>query len=119
MPCPWASLFRAATRFESRGRSECFSQIVIRHRNNLSEIAGEDTGQGLGMAMSIACSTLRDSRVRWIEKTQTQNKTGGNWGIGYNVYRSVREKQGIIVYRPRVLQTVTVLFHWSFMRTTS
>ena len=31
-----------------------------------------------------------------------------------NVYRSVREKQGIAVYRQRVLQTVTylcVLFH--------
>ena len=49
-------------RFESRGRSEFFSQI--RHRNALSEIAWEDAEQGLGMAMSIACSTLRDSRVR-------------------------------------------------------
>ena len=104
-----ASLFRAAMRFESRSRSECFSQVVTHHRNALSKIVGEDAEQGLGMAMSIACFTLRDSRVRWIEKAQTQNKTGGNWGIGYNVYRSVREKQGIVVYRQRVLQTVTSL----------
>ena len=37
--------------------------------------------------------------------------TGARHG---NVYRSVREKQGIAVYRQRVLQTVTylcVLFH--------
>ena len=30
-------------------------------------------------------------------------------GLGGNVYRSVREKQGIVVYRRRVLQTVTSL----------
>ena len=34
----------------------------------------------------LACSRLRDSRVRWIEEVQTirkckhENKTGGNWG---------------------------------------
>ena len=96
-------------RLESRGRKGCFSQIVIRHRNALSEIAGKDAEQGLGMAMSISCYTLRDCRVRWIEKAQTQNIKGGNWGTGYNFYRSVREKQGIVVYRQRVLQTVTSL----------
>ena len=94
-------------RSELRGRSEFFSQI--RHRNALSEIAWEDAEQGLSMAMFIACSTLRDSRVRCIEKAQTRNKTGGNWGTGNNIYRSVREKQGIVVYRQRVLQTVTSL----------
>ena len=30
-------------------------------------------------------------------------------GLGHNVYRSVIEKQGIVVYRQRVLQTVTSL----------
>ena len=37
-------------RFESRGPSEFFSQI--HHRTAFTEIAWEDTEQGLGMAMS-------------------------------------------------------------------
>ena len=53
--------------------------LQIRHRNALTEIAWQDTVQGLGG----------------------------------NVYRSVIEKQGIVVgivvYRQRVLQTVTSL----------
>ena len=51
----------------------------MRHRNALTEIAWEDTVQGLG----------------------------------HNVYRSVREKQGIVagiaVYQQRILQTVASL----------
>ena len=35
-----------------------------------------------------------------------RRRTGTRHG---NVYRSVREKQGIVVYRQRVLQTVTSL----------
>ena len=35
-----------------------------------------------------------------------RRRTGNRHG---NVYRSVREKQGIVVYRQRVLQTVTSL----------
>ena len=35
-------------------------------------------------------------------RRRTENRHG-------NVYRSVREKQGIVVYRQRVLQTVTSL----------
>ena len=69
--------FARLVRFGSRGPSEFFSQI--RHRNALTEIAWEDSVQGLG----------------------------------HNVYRSVIEKQGIVagivVYRQRVLQTVTSL----------
>ena len=32
------------------------------------------------MYLLIACSRLIDSRVRWIEKAQNENKTEGNWG---------------------------------------
>ena len=65
-------------RFGSRGPSEFFSQI--RHRNAFTEIAWEDAGQGLGMAMS----TLASEKNREL-------------------------LQGIVVYRQRVLQTVTSL----------
>ena len=41
-------------RFGSRGPNEFFSQI--RHRNAFTEIAWEDAGQGLGMAMSTLAS---------------------------------------------------------------
>ena len=51
----------------------------IRHRHAFNEIAWEDTEQGLGMAM-LAMSTLVSEK-----------------------------KQGIVVYRQRVLQTVTSL----------
>ena len=37
-----------------------------------------------------------------VGRRRTENRHG-------NVYRSVREKQGIVVYRQRVLQTVTSL----------
>ena len=30
----------------------------------------------------LACSRLRDSRARGIEKARTRRKTGGNWGEG-------------------------------------
>ena len=33
-----------------------------------------------GATFKVACSTLRDSRARWIEKAEHKNKTGGNWG---------------------------------------
>ena len=65
-------------RFGSPGPSEFFSQI--RHRNAFTEIAWEDAGQGLGMAMS----TLASEKNREL-------------------------LQGIIVYRQCVLQTVTSL----------
>ena len=52
LPCPRASLFRAANTFRVTWSERVFSQI--RQRNALTEIAWEDaeqgTEQGLGMA---------------------------------------------------------------------
>ena len=52
LPCPRASLFRAANAFRVTWSERVFSQI--RQRNALTEIAWEDaeqgTEQGLGMA---------------------------------------------------------------------
>ena len=53
----------------------------VRHRNALTEIAWEDAVQGLDMARP--------------------------WHGMLCLYRSVREKQGNVVFRQRVLQTVT------------
>ena len=79
MPCPLASLFRAANSFRvTQSERVFFSQI--RHRNALNEIAWEDAVQGLGMAMSTVASEKNRELFR-----------------------------GIVVYRQRVLQTVTSL----------
>ena len=79
MPCPLASLFRAANSFRvTRSKRVFFSQI--RHRNALNEIAWKDAVRGLGMAMSTVASEENRELLR-----------------------------GIVVYRQRVLQTVTSL----------
>ena len=50
-------------RFESRSRSECFSQVVTHHRNALSKIVGEDAEQGLGMAYQNQTSRSPGTRA--------------------------------------------------------
>ena len=50
MPCPQASLFRAANAFRVTWSER------VRHRNALTEIAWEDAVQGLGMAMYTVAS---------------------------------------------------------------
>ena len=50
---------------------------------------------------------LTSSRRKWLDwDCVGRRRTGTRQG---NVYRSVREKQGNVVYRQRVLQTVTCL----------
>ena len=50
---------------------------------------------------------LASSRRKWLDwDCVGRRRTGTRQG---NVYRSVREKQGNVVYRQRVLQTVTSL----------
>ena len=50
---------------------------------------------------------LASSRRKWLDRDCVgRRRTGTRHG---NVYRSVREKQGNVVYRQRVLQTVTSL----------
>ena len=50
---------------------------------------------------------LASSRRKWLDRDCVgRHCTGTRQG---NVYRSVREKQGNVVYRQRVLQTVTSL----------
>ena len=66
-------------RFESRGPSEFFFPQIRHRRNTLTKIDRDCVGR---------------------------RRTGTRHG---NVYRSVREKQGIVVYQQRVLQTVTSL----------
>ena len=50
---------------------------------------------------------LASSQLKCLDRDCVgRRRTGTRHG---NVYRSIREKQGIVVYRQRVLQTVTSL----------
>ena len=63
LPCPWASLFRAANAFRVTWSKRVIFSAQIRHRNALTEIAWEDAEQGLGI-LGIAMSTVASEKNR-------------------------------------------------------
>ena len=72
MPCPYASLFRAANAFPVTWSERVFSQI--RHRNAFNGIAWEDAEHGLGMAMSTLVSE-KNRGLLFIGKHVSQKVT--------------------------------------------
>ena len=66
LPCPWASLFRAANAFRVTWSERVFFFSQIRQGNALNEIAWEDAVQGVGMAMSTVASEKTDRELLFI-----------------------------------------------------